>query len=141
MISKNVPHAYRQDGVRRFILFRIFSFNGTEGIQKTVANVDIFSEDGYSWFSMTHVELKFVRKFFEYAFSQRESVMFLEVEDPQYERFPNVPNDEWIQKVCDRGYALETIREGLGLNLTYLTRIIEEESSVAHEPVLDKQGN
>ena len=120
MISKNVPHTYRQEGVRHFILFRIFSFDVAGVAEKTVANVDIFNEDGCSWFSMTHVELKFVRKFFEYVFSQRESVIFLEVEDPQYERFPNVPNNAWIQKVCDRGYALETVREGLGLDLVYL---------------------
>lgn len=133
MISNNVPHSYKQDDVRHFIFFKKYPLND-EGVM--CANVEIFDASGYSWFSMCHVQLPFVEKFFwDYAFRNRKSLFFLEVFDDQKSVVPNIPSDAWIQGSPDRGYALEILREGLGLNLTYLNQIFRGDANAQNDQI------
>ena len=51
----------------------------------------------------------------------------LEVDNTDWTMIPIVASDTWIDGVPDRGYAIEALREGLGLNLEYLTAIMDED--------------
>ena len=53
-------------------------------------------------------------------------------------RDPLVPTDSWIQGSADRGFALETIKEALGLNLIYLSEIVREEKALRKETEQDE---
>ena len=58
----------------------------------------------------------------------------LEVDEPMPAfRDPLVPTDSWIQGSADRGFALETIKEVLDLNLIYLSEIVREESEIGEK--------
>ena len=52
----------------------------------------------------------------------------LEVDEPMPAfRNPLIASDSWIQGSADRGYAVEIIREGLGINFQCLTGLIGKE--------------
>jgi len=128
MISKKVPHTYIQHGIRFFAMFLpIQSTVLIEGIQKRIDahNFYIFSEAGFCWLEMKHVDIKYVLNQLGTGFFKTRTCIFIDTPIPAY-RDPLIVQDPWIQGSADRGYALEAIREGLGLNLTYLSQIFEE---------------
>ena len=117
MISKNVPHTYIADGVRYFaILCRVETQLGS-GKSVRVYNFFIIDEAGYCWLQMIHTTRSFV---FQLGNGILQTRTILEVEDSRVANTPIVDSDEWVDGIADRGYALEIIREGLGLNLMYL---------------------
>ena len=91
---------------------------------KTVSAVNfyIFDERGYVWVQMTHTTHSFIKQF---GYGMLENRHVLEVDDATWQTRPNVESDTWIQGVPDRGYAIEAILEGLGLNLENLTVLME----------------
>ena len=125
MISKKVPHTYIQEGIRYYALMRECQ-TATEG-GKTVSAVNfyIFDERGYVWLQMIHTTHPFIDQL-GYGLLQGRHV--LEVMDPCWDTRPIVASDTWIDGSLDRGYAIEAIREGLGLNLEYLTVLMEGET-------------
>ena len=74
---------------------------------------------------MLHVEIQYVLNELGNGFFKKR--IAYTIDDPVSAfRKPIVESDEWIQGSFDKGYALETIREALGLDLQYLTALMEE---------------
>ena len=48
-------------------------------------------------------------------------------------RDPLIASDSWIQGSADKGFALETIKNALGLNLAYLSEIVRAEKTLRKE--------
>ena len=126
MISKNVPHTYRQHGKRYYALIRKVQNVNADADLFTAYDFYMFDEDGYCFFQITHTELSFIYSIGKGILKQR-SVLW--VQDDAFYRRPNVASDEWIQGCAEKGFALETIREGLGLDLTYLNEVFEKEEN------------
>ena len=135
MISKQVPHTYIQHGTRFFALFvyvrEIFK---REGVEKVVDahNFYIFDENGYCWTSMLHVEKSYVLNELGNGFFNTRWILEITEAEPVVRR-PLVASDRWIQGSADRGFALETIKNALGLNITYLIEIVREEKALREE--------
>ena len=130
-ISKNVPHTFIQHGVRHYTLLRKVKTITESGKKVSAYNLYIFDQFGYSFLQMTHTTRAFALHFGDGILRERQ---ILEVDDPQWQCFPNVQADKWIDDSPDRGYALEVIREGLGLNLEYLTGTFMGEGVDASQP-------
>ena len=128
MISKKVPHTYIQHGTRFFALFmRVRSTY--EDTEIDAHNFYIFDEKGYCWLQMIHVEKSYVLNGLGNGFFKTRHI--LEVDEPMPAfRDPLIASDSWIQGSADRGFALETIKESLGLNLTYLSEIVQAEKAL-----------
>ena len=123
MISKRVPHTYIADGMRYFALLCPVEIENVHGKMVQACNFFIFDEEGYCWLQMTHTTHSFI---YQLSNGVLRSRTVLEVQDDRWVNTPIVPSDEWIDGHPDRGYALEIIREGLGLNLIYLTQLMRE---------------
>ena len=123
MISKKVPHTYIQEGIRYYALLRECKITTEDDKSVSAVNFYIFDERGYVWVQMTHTTHAFIKQF---SYEMLENRHVLEVDDTTWDTRPLVNSDTWIEGVPDRGYALEIIREGLGLNLAYLTALTEE---------------
>lgn len=125
-ISKNVPHTYSQHNVRFFAFTCPCEvINKEEETCERAYIFYIFDEHGYVWFQATHAKHAFVDEGFRDIFSTRPGIT---IETPiAWNDRPLVPTDEWIQGSPDRGYALEVVKGALGLNLTYLTQLINDE--------------
>ena len=130
-ISKKVPHAYIQDGVRYFALIRECRATTAAGRELSAFNFYLFDDEGYVWLQMTHTTRAFIDQLGGGLFRER---WVLEVQDTPWNRFPIVESDAWIDGSPDRGYAIEGLREGLGINLEYLTTLMNEDvGAVASE--------
>ena len=121
-ISKNVPHTYIQGGIRYYALLREIETTNAAGKKVSAVNLYIFDDEGYVWLQMTHATRSFV---FQLGGGILHNRHVLKVDDPQWVFLPNVASDEWINGSADRGYAVEVIREALGLDFTYLTALME----------------
>ena len=131
MISKKVPHTYIQDGTRFYALFMRVQ-ETYEDTEIDAHNFYIFSESGSCWLEMIHVDKSYVLNQLGNGFFKTRHI--LEVDEPMPAfRDPLVPTDSWIQGSADRGFALETIKEALGLDLTYLSEIVREEKALREE--------
>lgn len=129
MISKKVPHTYIQHGNPRFFALFVPVRSTFEDTEIDAHNFYIFSENGYCWLQMTHVEKSYVLNQLGNGFFKTRHI--LEVDEPMPAfRDPLVPTDSWIQGSADRGFALETIKESLGLNICYLSEIVREEKAL-----------
>ena len=124
MISKKVPHTYIADGIRYFALLCPVETELANGKSVKAYNFFIFDEEGYCWLQMIHTTQGFIYQLGDGILQTR---WILEVEDTRWTNSPIVPSDEWVNGHADRGYALEIIREGLGLNLEYLTQLMPGE--------------
>lgn len=122
MISKKVPHTYIADGMRYFAIICPVETELTNGKSVQAYNFFIFDEEGYCWLQMIHATRSFI---YQLGNGVLRSRTVLEVQNDDWTNSPIVPSDEWVDGHADRGYALEIIREGLGLNLTYLTHLME----------------
>ena len=123
MISKKISHTYIADGMRYFALLCPVETENVRGKLVQACNFFIFDEEGYCWLQMTHTTQSFI---YQLGNGVLQSRTILEVQDNRWVNTPIVPSDEWIDGHPDRGYALEIIREGLGLNLIYLTQLMRE---------------
>ena len=126
---KRMQHAYIQDGEKFFAFIEptIRKCEVGERTEVTLSdNFYVFDANGFLWFCMTHVDSKFVLNGLGNGFLKSRTVWTIEAPVPAF-RSPIVETDEWIQGNFDKGYALETIKGALGLNLTYLTQLIKEE--------------
>ena len=123
MISKRVPYTYIADGIRYFALICPVEIELLTGKSVRALNFFIFDEEGYCWLQMIHTTRSFVDQLGNGILRTRT---VFEVEDKRWTNSPRIENDEWIEGHPDRGYALEIIREGLGLNLIYLTQLMRE---------------
>ena len=123
MISKKVPHTYIQEGIRYYALVRECKITTENGKRVTAVNFYIFDESGYVWLQMTHTTHSFIKKLGNGLF---KNCHVLEVDDTTWQTRPNVESDTWIDGVPDRGYAIEVIRDGLGLSLECLTALMED---------------
>lgn len=125
MISKKVPHTYIQHGTRFYALFMQVQ-ETYEDTKIDAHNFYIFSESGSCWLEMIHVDKTYVLNGLGNGFFKTRHI--LEVDEPMPAfRDPLIASDSWIQGSADRGFALETIKETLGLNLTCLTYLSEAE--------------
>ena len=135
MISKQVPHTYIQQGIRFFALFvPVQETFKHEGVEKIVDahNFYVFSENGSCWLEMIHVDKSYVLNQLGNGFFKTRRI--LEVNEPMPAfRDPLIASDSWIQGSADKGFALETIKESLGLNLTYLSEIVRAEKALREE--------
>ena len=132
-ISKNVPHTYIQYGTRFFgLLFPVQETVKQEGVEKVIDahNFYVFSENGFCWLELIHVDESYVLNQLGNGFFKTRHIIEIDAPMPAY-RDPIVETDEWIQGNSDRGYALEIIREGLGLNLTYLKPVLSSGEKVS----------
>ena len=123
MISKKVPHTYIQEGIRYYALIRECRVTTENDNTVSAVNFYIFDERGYVWVQMTHTTHPFIKQF---SYEMLENRHVLEVDDTTWDTRPNVASDTWIDGSPDRGYAIEAIREGLGLKLEYLTVLMED---------------
>ena len=124
-ISKKVPHTYIQDGIRYYALMCFCKTEGAAGQKVSAANFYIFDQDGYAFLQVIHTTRAFIYSLGNGILQQRT---VLEVDNTDWTRIPTVASDTWIDSVPDRGYAIEMIREALGLNLTYLTTLMDKET-------------
>ena len=127
-ISENVPHAYIQHGVRHYALLRKMQTTGPMGEKVSAYNFYIFDQYGSVFLQIIHTTRAFALSLGNGILRNRH---VLEVDDPQWNFVPNIKPDEWIQGSADRGYALEVIREGLGLQLECLTALMDEDMEVS----------
>ena len=134
MISKQVPHTYFADGMRYFALICRVETEPANGKSVRAYNFFIFDEAGYCWLQMIHTTQSFIYQLGDGILHTR---WVLEVEDTRWRNSPIVLSDEWVNGHADRGYALEIIREGLGLDLTYLSEIVREEKNGTPEGTLN----
>ena len=121
MISKRIPHTYTADGVRYFTILCPVKTELASGKFVRGYNFFIIDEQGYCWLQMIHTTRSFIYQLGNGVLRTRT---VLEVEDTRWTNTPLVGSDAWIDGIADRGYALEVIREGLGLNLEYLKSIL-----------------
>lgn len=128
MISKRIPHTYIADGVRYFAILCPVETETESGKLIKACNFFIFDEEGYCFLQMIHTTLNFVYQLGNGILHTRT---VLEVQNNNWTYSPIVPSDEWIDAHPDRGYALEIIREGLGLDLTYLKGMLSDEKDGA----------
>ena len=118
VISKNVPHSYITNGMRYFVcLHPVLARTAAKPYRAW--NFYIFDEEGYCWAQLIHT----TRAFIFQAFPVLKTKALIEVSAERWANVPLVESDMWVQGSPDRGYALEVLREALGLNLTYLTEI------------------
>ena len=117
MISKNVPHTYIADGVRYFAILCSIETKLPNGKSLRAYNFFIIDEEGYCWLQMIHTTRSFV---FQLGNGILRTRTIWEVEDSRLTNCPIVDLDEWVDGIADRGYALEIVREGLGLDLEIL---------------------
>lgn len=131
MISKNVPPTYIQHGTRFFALF--VSVRSTyEDTEIDAHNFYVFSESGSCWVEMIHVDKSYVLNQLGNGFFKTRHIIEVDEPMPAF-RDPLVPTDSWIQGSADRGFALETLKEALGLNIVYLSEIVREEKALRKE--------
>ena len=123
MISKKVPHTYIQEGIRYYALVRECKVTTEDNNTVSAVNFCIFDERGYVWLQVIHTTYPFINQLGGGLIQDRH---VLEVDDTTWDTRPNVESDTWIDGSPDRGYAIEAIREGLGLNLEYLTVLMED---------------
>ncbi len=122
MISKKVPHTYIQEGIRYYALVRECKVTTEDNNTVSAVNFYIFDERGYLWLQVIHTTHPFINQLGGGLLQDRH---VLEVDDAAWQTRPNVESDTWIDGSLDRGYAIEAIREGLGLNLENLTALME----------------
>ena len=132
-ISNKVPHTYIADGIRYFAFLRDAEYRSedSDAVTKFV-NFYIFDADGYCWFQICHATLSFLRHLLT-TLGILGTRTILTADDTTSTRKPLFESDTWIQGHADRGYALETIRGALGLNLTYLNEVFEELETQSNE--------
>ena len=130
MISKKVPHTYIADGMRYFALICPVETELASGKSVRAYNFFIFDEEGYCWLQMIHTTQNFI---YQLGNGVLQTRWVLEVQNEDWTNTPVVPSDEWVNGHADRGYALEILREGLGLNLTYLSGIVREKKALREE--------
>ena len=122
-----MQRTYTQHGEAFFAFVEPVSQNQKDGTQPIAAhNFYIFDASGFCWLQMQHVEIKFVLNQLGNGFFKTRTIYTIDTPAEAF-RHPIVATDEWIQGVADRGFALETIQNSLGLNLQYLTKIMEIE--------------
>lgn len=120
--SENVPHAYIQDGIRYYALMCEVETTTADGTTISAFNFYVFDEKGYLWLQLTHTMRSFIYQLGNGLFLQRPILM---VDDTTWTTSPIVGSDTWINGSADRGYAMEIIRESLGLNFGYLTALMD----------------
>ena len=128
MISKKVPHTYIQQGTRFFALF-VYVRSTYENTEIDAHNFYIFSENGNVWLEMIHVDKSYVLNQLGNGFFKTRHIIEVDEPMPAF-RDPLIASDSWIQGSADKGFALETIKESLGLNILYLSEIIREEKAL-----------
>ena len=128
MISRRTPHTYMQNSIRYFALLCPVETETESGESVEAYNFFVFDEEGYCFLQMIHTTLSFV---FELGDGILRTRTVLEVADKRWTNRPIVPSDAWVDGHADRGYALEILREGLGLNLTYLKGVLSNEKDGA----------
>lgn len=124
MISKKVPHTYKHGGIRYYAFQRKCQTRRVpdDPASRVMAyHFFIFDEYGHCWLQITHTTQSFINQLGGGGLQGRT---ILEVEDETWENRPRVDTNQWIENVPDRGYAIEIIREGLGLNLAFLKPIL-----------------
>lgn len=123
-ISKNVPHTYIQDGIRYYAFQKACETRRVaddSASRITAYHFFIFDEDGYCFFQILQTTQAFINSIGNGILKQRT---VLEADDLAWSRRPIQESDTWIDGSADRGYAVEIIREALGLNLEYFTAIM-----------------
>lgn len=138
MISKQVPHTYIQHSIRFFALF-VSVRSTSEGVKRNAHNFYIFDENGFCWLQMIHIEKSYVLDGLGNGFFKTRPILEIEDAHPGF-RNPLIESDIWIQGSSDRGFALETIREALGLNITYLREIVRAEKALREEQQKELAG-
>lgn len=126
---KNMQHAYTQHSWKFYAFMEpIFSERqiGEEVHVTNSHNFYVFDAKGWCWLLMRDVEIKYVLNQLGNGYF-KDRVIYTIDEPVEAFRIPIVDSDEWIQGSFDRGYALESIREALGINMQYLTKIMELE--------------
>lgn len=126
---KNMEHAYIQHGNKFFAFMEpVMGKKLDENTYELAHNFYVFDENGKCWCCLYHTDINFVLNGFSDGFFKTRTLYKIDKPVPAY-REPIIPSDNWIQGNFDRGYALETIKEGLGLNLTYLTQLMKKENN------------
>ena len=122
-ISENVPHTYIQNGIRYYALMCFCTAEGAAGQKVSAVNFYVFDQEGYAFLQVIHTTRAFIYSLGNGILRHRS---VLEVSPTDWVTGPIVePDDVWVNGSADRGYALEVIREALGLNLTYLTALMD----------------
>ena len=127
---KNMDHTYIQHGIKFYAFIEpVFSRREVDGEICVIDahNFYIFDEKGFCWLQMTHVEIKYVMNELGNGFFKARVAYTIDAPVDAI-RKPIVRSDEWIQGSADKGYALETIREALGLDIQYLTALMGEKT-------------
>ena len=125
---KNMQHTYIQQGDKFFAFIEPVLSKQEVGETTHITdahNFYIFDAKGFCWLQMLHVEIKFVLNQLGNGFFKTRVIYTIDAPVDAF-RDPIVASDEWIQGSADKGFALETIREALGLDLQYLTALMEE---------------
>ena len=123
-ISQNVPHTYIQDGIRYYALMCFCKTESAAGRKVSAINFYVFDQEGYAFLQIIHTTSSFIYSLGNGILRHRT---VLEIDNTTWDTCPIIASDTWVNGVPDRGYALEIIREGLGLDLEYLTALMESD--------------
>lgn len=126
-----MQNTYTQHGKKFFAFLEPIRSEREVGQETHVTDAHnwyIFDADGWCWDCKRQIDLKLVLNEYGNGFF-KERVVYTIDEPVDAFRKPIVETDEWIQGSFDKGYALETIRESLGLNIQYLTQLMETDET------------
>ena len=132
-ISRKVPHTYIQHGVRFYAMLIPVQgpLRDTSGAQMWIDahNWYIFDEYGDCWDNKIHIDRKRILNEYGNGFFKDRVLLEIDAPMPAF-RDPLDANTPWIQGSADKGYALETIQQTLGLNITLLREICRAEQEL-----------
>ena len=125
---KNMQHTYMQGGERYYAFLEpIRSEIKIEGYTRIIDahNFYVFDAGGWCWVQLLHVDIKYVLNEFGNGYFKKRVCYTLDTPVDAF-RKPIVGSDKWIQDSFDRGYALETIKMVLGLDIQCLTQLMPD---------------
>ena len=122
MISSKVPHTYLQHGVRYYAIFIPVTYTSeTEEIY--AHNFFVFDHGGRAWMTLYHTDKEKVLAELGGGILAERRYFEMERPEPAY-REPDLSDEamEGLASDPEKGFAVEVLREGLGLDLVYLWR-------------------
>ena len=126
-ISRKVPHTYIQHGVRFYAMLIPVQgpFRDTSGAQMWIDahNWYIFDEYGDCWDNKIHIDRKRILNEYGNGFFKDRVLLEIDAPMPSLPRPRSMPTPPGSKGSADKGYALETIQQTLGLNITLLREI------------------
>lgn len=118
MISNNLQHTYIDQGRKFYAFFMDFEQADADGKTRKGFHFFCFDQMGYAWMSLHNTSNQVLRNFSDGIFLQRPAWQA----DGDLYYWP-LRQDKIPDENIDVAYALETVREALGLDLEILSKL------------------